>query len=72
MVVVEWKIRDYEDPVDEQEAYKLPSFNAEKEKQTTDYDDDNEAESVSESDKEAVNEYESVSESDDSQDSSII
>ncbi|GJU81832.1 hypothetical protein Tco_1284197 [Tanacetum coccineum] len=50
----------------------LPSFNAEKEKQTTDYDDDNEAESVSESDKEAVNEYESVSESDDSQDSVFI
>nr|GEX21242.1 hypothetical protein [Tanacetum cinerariifolium] len=22
MVIVEWKIRDYEDPVDEQEAYK--------------------------------------------------
>ncbi|GJU30318.1 hypothetical protein Tco_1173907 [Tanacetum coccineum] len=50
-------------------SLKLNSFNAEKEKQTTDYDDDNEAESVSESDEEAVNEYETVSESDESDDS---
>nr|GEX72860.1 hypothetical protein [Tanacetum cinerariifolium] len=50
----------------------VPSFNVEKGKQTTDYNDDNEAESVSESDKEAVNEDETVSESDESQDTDFI
>nr|GEV64784.1 hypothetical protein [Tanacetum cinerariifolium] len=49
----------------------VPNFNAEKDKQTTDYDD-NEADSVSESDEEAVNEDKTVSESDDSQDSNFI
>ncbi|GKB76195.1 hypothetical protein Tco_0943090 [Tanacetum coccineum] len=40
----------------------VPSFNAEKERETTEYDDDNEVESVSESDEEAVNEAETANE----------
>ncbi|GJS76062.1 retrovirus-related pol polyprotein from transposon TNT 1-94 [Tanacetum coccineum] len=40
----------------------VPSFNAEKERQTTEYDDDNELESVSKSDEEAVNKAETTNE----------
>nr|GEX02584.1 transposase, mutator type [Tanacetum cinerariifolium] len=68
------EIVEVESSASARKPFKKPSLKLNR-KQTTDYNDDNEAESVSKSDKEAVNEDKTVSksdESDDSQDTDFI